>query len=210
MRHIAETYYQNLTECMNGVRVTLADERAIPFCEAVALACTWILELQETKRKIMFVGNGASAAISSHMAADFSKNVGMRAMAFNDSALLTAVANDYGYERVFQRPIETFADDGDMLFAISSSGTSPNISRAAQTAQNKKCRVITLTGFETNNPLSGMGDLNFYVPSPTYGCVEVVHHSICHCIIDTLVKASKTEASLSPKEPEVKKAAVDE
>jgi len=80
-----------------------------------------------------------------------------------------------------------FADAGDVLIAISSSGRSENILRGVAAARAKGCAVITLSGFESGNPLSTLGDVNFYVPSKAYGPVEVLHHSICHCILDTLM-----------------------
>ena len=109
-------------------------------------------------------------------------------MAFNDSALLTCVSNDYGYEHVFEKPVEMFADTGDLLIAISSSGKSQNILRAVGAARLKNAKMITLSGFDEDNPLRSMGDLNFYVPSPSYGPVEVVHHSICHCLLDVVIR----------------------
>ena len=136
----------------------------------------------------MFIGNGASAAISSHIATDFLKNGRIRAIAFNDSTLLTCISNDIGYEHVFEKPIEMFADEGDVLFAISSSGRSENVLRGVRAARTRKCRVITLSGFDSDNPLFLLGDINFYVPAQSYGPVEIIHHSICHCILDVIMK----------------------
>jgi D-sedoheptulose 7-phosphate isomerase len=135
----------------------------------------------------MFIGNGASVAISSHMATDCWKNGGIRAVAFNDGSLLTCISNDYGYKYVFEKPIEMFADNGDILIAISSSGKSENILKGVHTAKSKECNVITLSGFKDDNPLSVMGDYNFYVPSQEYGPVEIIHHSICHSILDSII-----------------------
>jgi len=112
----------------------------------------------------MFIGNGASAAIGSHQALDYWKNGGMRAVTFNDLALLTAVSNDFSYAEVFEKPIEMFADAGDILLAISSSGRSENILRGADAARKQGCRVITFSGFRPDNPLRSRGELNFYVP----------------------------------------------
>jgi len=81
-----------------------------------------------------------------------------------------------------------FADEGDMLVAISSSGKSENIHRGVEAARLRKCKVITLSGFEGDNHLSSLGDFNFYVPAREYGPVEVIHHSICHCILDVIMK----------------------
>jgi D-sedoheptulose 7-phosphate isomerase len=144
----------------------------------------YLRELGGGNGKIMLVGNGASASIASHMATDFWRNSGIRAMAFNDSSLLTCVSNDFSFEEVFQKPVEMFADRGDVLVCISSSGESANILAAAEAGRKKSCRVITLTGFKADNALRKMGDLNFHVPSPRYGPVEVLHTYILHCVND--------------------------
>ena len=138
------------------------------------------------KGKIIFIGNGASASISSHMAVDFWKNARIKAMAFNDAVLLTCISNDFGYDQVFARPIDVFAHPGDILFAISSSGSSRNIIEAVRAARRRKVKIITFSGFLQNNPLSKLGDLNFYVPASRYGLVEVIHHSLCHYILNLL------------------------
>ena len=137
--------------------------------------------------KVMFIGNGASAAIGSHQALDYWKNGGMRAVTFNDLALLTAVSNDFSYPEVFEKPIEMFADPGDVLMAISSSGGSENILRGAAAATKCGCHVITLSGRRPDNPLRVLGELNFYVPSMSYGHVEVGHLAISHTLLDTIM-----------------------
>ncbi|MFA5100157.1 MAG: SIS domain-containing protein, partial [Candidatus Omnitrophota bacterium] len=136
-----------------------------------------------------------SASISSHMAADFWKNGGIKAVAFNDAVLLSCVSNDFGYKHVFEKPVGMFAEARDILIAISSSGKSENILAAVQMARKRGCKVITLSGFAENNPLRSSGDVNFYVPYSAYGPVEVVHHSICHCILDTIVSVREKEPS---------------
>lgn len=121
------------------------------------------------------------------MSCDFSKNARVRAIAFNDTALLTSISNDIGYEAVFEKPIERFADAGDILFAISSSGASANIINGVRAAYQKDCFVITLSGFQENNPLRSLGHMNYYVQQISYGPVEILHHSICHCILDSII-----------------------
>ena len=187
MHQIAEKYYQNLAQTLTAIQFSDAQGAAFDFCDGIARAGELILTLAAAGRKMMFIGNGASAAISSHMAADYSKNGGIRAMAFNDIALLTAVSNDLGYQHVFARPIDLFAETGDVLVAISSSGRSENILQGVQAARQKTCTIVTLSGFTPDNPLRALGDVNFYVPSPHYGLVEIIHHSICHCILDVLM-----------------------
>ena len=187
MKRLAEEYYKNLLTLLGTVKAADKNRIAIDFYEGIEKACKMVLSCNASGNKLMFVGNGASAAISSHMSTDFWKTGGIRAVAFNDSSLLTCIGNDYGYEHVFEKPVEMFADKGDTLIAVSSSGRSENILRAVRAALSKGCYAITLSGFEPDNPLSFLGDINFYVPVSAYGPVEVTHHSICHCILDTIV-----------------------
>lgn len=134
--------------------------------------------------KIMFIGNGGSAAIASHQAVDYWKNGGLRAMAFNDASLLTCISNDHGYAEVFSRPITMFATPGDVLIAISSSGKSENILNGVAAARRRGCHVITLSGFLPDNPLRQAGDTNFYIEAQSYGFVEVAHLLILHAVLD--------------------------
>jgi D-sedoheptulose 7-phosphate isomerase len=135
-------------------------------------------------RKLIFIGNGGSAGIASHLAIDFSKNGGLRALAFNDASALTCLGNDLGYEHVFAKQLDFHAWPGDALMAISSSGASPNILAGVATARTRSCTVITFSGFSENNPLRRTGDLNFYVRSRAYGFVEIAHLALCHAILD--------------------------
>jgi D-sedoheptulose 7-phosphate isomerase len=194
MHIAAKNYYKNLLSLINSIRVTNKEGHELVFNEGIELAAKLIISKKDSGHKLIFIGNGASAAISSHMATDFWKNGGIRALAFNDSSLLTCVSNDYGYEHVFERPIEMFANPGDLLIAISSSGKSENILRGVTASKLKRCNVVTLSGFKGDNPLCSMGDFNFYVPSHSYGPVEIIHHSICHCILDMIMKVSDHEA----------------
>jgi len=171
----------DMVECTDGHGVT------IDFANSMAGACTVVRNVASSGGKVLFIGNGGSAAISSHMAIDFWKNGGIRAMAFNDASLLTCIGNDFGYAHVFEKPIEMFADKGDVLFAISSSGRSENILNGVRAAVSRGVRVITLSGFQSDNPLRAMGEVNFYVPALHYGHVEVIHQYICHCVLDIIM-----------------------
>ncbi|MBI4064360.1 MAG: SIS domain-containing protein [Elusimicrobia bacterium] len=142
-------------------------------------------------KKFCFIGNGGSAAIASHQATDFFKNGQVRAMAFNDSSLLTCLSNDYNYAEIFSRQIERMAEPGDILFAISSSGRSPNILNGVDAAKKIGCHVVTLSGFDEDNPLRRLGKINFYVPSHSYAHVENAHLLICHTLLDALIAARK-------------------
>lgn len=188
MHSFVEKYYGEVKRLMDSVEATGKISGKAGFHEAVLAAAKFIKKRTAVGSKLIFIGNGASAAISSHQAADFWKNGGMRAIAFNDASLLTCVSNDIGYAHVFEKPVEMFADKGDVLVAISSSGRSENIIKAARAARAKGCPVITLSGFSPKNPLRGLGELNFYVPSAYYGHVEILHHSICHCILELIIE----------------------
>jgi D-sedoheptulose 7-phosphate isomerase len=190
-----ENYYKTLSLLFNSIKVTDKDGDEIDFFRGIEKICSLIQLKADSGGKLMFIGNGASASISSHMATDCWKNGGIRAVAFNDSSLLTCISNDYGYKHVFEKPIEMFADSGDILFAISSSGKSENILKGVHAAKSKECNVITLSGFKDDNPLSATGDYNFYVPSQEYGPVEIVHHSICHSILDAIISHRRTQTN---------------
>ena len=180
-------------KAFNDLSATNADGLSMPLNAALAEAAALIVERTNAKGKVIFVGNGGSAGIASHQAVDFWKNGGIRALAFNDSSLLTCLGNDYGYEFVFEKSIDMFADKGDILIAISSSGKSENILRGARSARKKGCKIVTLSGFKEDNPLSSMGDFNFYVPAQSYGPVEIIHHSICHCLLDVIINHRQTQ-----------------
>lgn len=144
---------------------------------------------RQDRSRFFFVGNGGSAAIASHMAADWLKTAGVAAMNFNDPAQVTCIANDIGYDQVFAKPLLLHGKPGDVLFAISSSGRSRSITAAAEAAVMLRMRTVTLSGFDPDNPLRKLGDVNFHVPSDRYGIVEVAHHAICHSILDAVVAA---------------------
>jgi D-sedoheptulose 7-phosphate isomerase len=177
-------YQKTFLDAIQTTKVFDKSGQEISFDNAVQQIVDMLLRLENEDKKLMLVGNGGSAGITSHMALDFWKNGGIKATAFNDSSLLTAVANDYSFEEVFSKPIEIFANSGDMLFAISSSGNSKNIANAAKAATEKHCEVITFSGFSLDNSLLKLGDFNFYVASNSYGMVETAHAYIIHCLLD--------------------------
>ncbi len=136
---------------------------------------------------IFLIGNGGSSAVAEHMAFDFTKNAGLRAVAISGSPMLTALSNDYGYEKVFQEALNSYAKKNDILIAISSGGKSPNILNACAAVKKKELKIITLSGFEPDNPLRRMGDINFWVDSKAYGFLEIFHNLILHYINDSII-----------------------
>jgi D-sedoheptulose 7-phosphate isomerase len=179
-------YFHTLADLLSSTDVTSANGARMDFDQAVNWAMNRARAVHAAGNKLIFVGNGGSAAIASHMATDYSKNGGVRSLALNDSSMLTCLGNDLGYERVFAKQIELHARTGDLLIAISSSGGSPNILNAVDAARATGCNVITLSGFKPDNPLRGKGEVNFYISSDRYGFVEIGHLTICHAILDFL------------------------
>jgi D-sedoheptulose 7-phosphate isomerase len=134
--------------------------------------------------KIIFVGNGGAASTASHLAVDFSL-AGLRAIALNDSCALTSHANDFGVEAMFSKQLELLGiDEPDILVAMSCSGKSLNVIRAIQYARGEDMEVVTFSGFEHDNPMRKMGDLNFYTPAHEYGFVQMAHLGILHAAVD--------------------------
>ena len=113
--------------------------------------------------------------MASHGAVDFSKQGKVRAICFNESNLLTAFSNDWGYENWVWRALEIYADQGDIAVLISSSGKSPNLVKAAEWCRSRDMEVVTFTGFAPDNPLKALGTLNFWVNSRAYNVIENVH-----------------------------------
>ncbi len=179
-----EAYFRTLGGI--GERILASDREGAPL--ALADATARFLEsaarAKREKARVFFVGNGGSAGICSHMATDWLRNGGFSAVSLNDGAALTCLANDLGFERVFEKQLEMHGRAGDLLIAISSSGNSPNILRAVEAARAAGMRVVTLSGFKPDNKLRRLGDVNFYVPNERYGFVEISHLSICHAVLD--------------------------
>jgi D-sedoheptulose 7-phosphate isomerase len=137
--------------------------------------------------KIIIVGNGGSAAIASHVSVDFTKAAGMRSICFNESSLITCFANDYGYENWVARALEFHADKNDMVFLISSSGSSKNITNGAIQAKEMGLPIVTLSGFSSENELRTLGNVNLWVNSTQYNVVEIVHQTWILSIIDYVI-----------------------
>jgi D-sedoheptulose 7-phosphate isomerase len=147
-----------------------------------------ISKTKSNNNKIIIVGNGGSAAMASHVAVDFTKAAGIRAINFNEADLITCFANDYGYENWVAQALGNYADSGDMAILISSSGESQNIISAAYKAKEMGLSVITVSGFLSDNPLRALGDLNLWVDSTEYNIVEMTHHIWLVAIIDYLIE----------------------
>src|SRR5436853_3291861 len=123
---------QWLTTYFDGYKKVLLDPAI--FAQLIEFK-NLILAAHHKGKKTIFAGNGGSAAMSSHAAVDFTKTAGVRAINFNEADLITCLANDYGYENWIEKALENYADPGDVIVLISSSGSSPNMVKAGQFAK---------------------------------------------------------------------------
>ena len=147
-------------------------------------------------KKILVFGNGGSAAIASHFTVDLTKNARVRATNYNEADLITCLSNDYGYDQWVSKAIELYMDKGDLVFFISSSGVSKNMINAVKIAKKKKARkIVSFTGFNTNNPLKKKSDLNFWVNSRAYNHVENIHQIWLLSLVDLIIGKSEYSAN---------------
>ena len=143
--------------------------------------------------KIIFFGNGGSASDSQHLCAEFvgryKKNRDpLAAISLNtDTSILTAVANDMGYEKVFERQIQALANKEDVLFAISTSGKSKNVINAVLAGKKKGIKIISLTG-KNDSKLSSLSDVSIKVPSYKVNHIQEMHILIGHFICEMVEK----------------------
>jgi len=189
-------YCDNLSQLLRRVSVTRRSGVPVDRDEGALEVVEFVVDARHAERKVMAIGNGGSATIASHLVNDLTKSVGVRAKVFTDISLLTAISNDEGYEFGYEQQVAQWAEPGDVLFAISSSGRSVNILRAAQHAAGRGVRVVTLSGFDPDNVLRRHGVLNFHVPSHDYGPVELSHGVIAHYLTDVASAVVACEPNL--------------
>lgn len=184
-----QEYIERLAHCLQATQLYDRDGNSYrEYEEIMQKLVDAFSTIKQAGKHVFFIGNGGSAAIASHMTADFMKNGGMRTYGLYENSVTTCMGNDYGYEFIFSQPLKRLAEEGDLLVAVSSSGNSPNIVNAIQTAIDKKMQVITLSGFENNNHIIHMGNYNIHVPVKHYGIVESIHNLILQQIVDTLLE----------------------
>lgn len=152
-------------------------QRAVGLCEASLRA----------GGKLLFCGNGGSAADAQHWAGElvsrfYYDRPGLAAIALTtDSSILTAIGNDYGYDYTFARQVEALGRAGDVLVAISTSGNSPNVVRAAEAAQARGMSVIAFTG-RNGGTLAPMGEVAFRMPSDETPRIQEGHEFVGHLL----------------------------
>ena len=166
-------YNKSIFELLNNFNTELIDQ-------SVSL----INECKRNDGKVYIVGNGGSSSIASHVSVDFTKVAGIPSFTFNNANLITCFANDYGHDNWVSAAIKAYTNKNDILILISSSGTSKNIINAAKYCNESKLPVITFSGFDSNNILSKLGNINIHVDSDKYNFIEMAHHIILLSIVD--------------------------
>ena len=182
----ASTYLDELSRLVSAMEIKTGEGKKLSLDEGAEMALDLIRETKRGNAKAVVVGNGGSAAIASHMQNDLCKAVRMRSLVFTEQSLLTALANDDGYQTAYETLMNLWAEPDDLLIAISSSGQSENILRCARAARKAGSRIITFSGFAADNPLRSLGDVNFYIPSRSYGHVELAHAALSQFLTDVL------------------------
>ena len=154
-------------------------------------------EALKNGHKILLCGNGGSAADAQHIAAELSgryksERRGLAGIALTtDTSVLTAVGNDYGFDRIFDRQVEALAREGDVLIGISTSGHSKNVVRALSLARNMGCRTIGLSGRD-GGVMNEFCDINIVVPSDDTPRIQEMHIMIGHIICQAIDVWSQT------------------
>jgi len=150
-----------------------------------------ILETKTAKGKVVFAGNGASAAIASHVALDFTKQADVRSVTFHDSALITAFVNDFGGDFWLSKACDMYVEPDDLAIFISVSGESPNVVNAANELSKRGIETISFTGKAKDNSLGKASVMNFWVDSDAYNIVECIHMIWITTVIDMIIGKSE-------------------
>jgi D-sedoheptulose 7-phosphate isomerase len=189
---IARMVNEHIAESIRVKQVFLEDESRMAQLSRVAAMC---IDVYRHENKILIAGNGGSAADAQHFAGEmvsrfYFDRPGLPAIALTtDTSILTAIGNDYGYERLFSRQVEAHGRPGDLFVGISTSGNSPNVLLAAEIARKLGLKVVGLTG-DGGGKLAGLCDECICVPSKSTPRIQESHlileHILCACVEEAL------------------------
>lgn len=170
------------------------------YMETIIEVSRLIADTMNRGSKLLLFGNGGSACDASHIAAEFINRFQRERPAFpaialnTDMAVLTSIANDYDYSTIFERQLKALAQEGDVVIAISTSGNSPNVIKAVETAARKGLKVVALTGAK-GDKLASMSDYVFAVPSNDTARVQETHitlgHVLCQMVEEILFESHR-------------------
>lgn len=175
-------------------------ENLIEFEDIIQIFSKKIFTTLDNGNKLLFCGNGGSAAESQHMAAEYCATLnhhnprkGFKAMALSvDTSFITAWSNDFGFDGIFARQIETLGEENDLLICYSTSGSSKNIIEAALEAKRKKMTVLSFTGNSKNNKLAEISSSSFLAPSSKTAFIQELHtivgHEVCLAVEQLMLR----------------------
>ena len=184
LKSISEIYFRNYFSKIKS-SLDLIEFRKL---EEIA---NLIRKITKLGNKVIVVGNGGSASIASHLTVDFINAAKIKAINFNEPSIITCFSNDYGYENWVAKALDCYADAGDVVILISSSGQSNNMLIGANKAKSINANIITLSGFLEDNPLRKLGFVNLWVDSKEYNIVEMTHHIWLLAIVDYIIVKNK-------------------
>jgi D-sedoheptulose 7-phosphate isomerase len=179
-----EPIYDYLRQSRDVVQAALDDR---DFCNAVAAIVDVTANALASGHKLLIAGNGGSAGDAQHIAGEFLSRLHfdrapMAALALTtDSSVLTAIGNDYGYDRVFERQIRGLGNPGDVFVALSTSGRSPNILRAIEAARDRRLAVVGMTG-RSGDDMRRACDICLLAPSASTPLIQQVHIIVGHIV----------------------------
>ena len=174
------------------IQVAKASASLLP--DAINEGCTAVTEAVKAGNKVLLFGNGGSAADAQHIAAEFvgrfvKERSSLPAIALTtDTSARTAIANDYGYDRVFERQVEGLAVAGDVLIGLSTSGNSPNVIKGLLAGRAKGCKTIGFSGRD-GGEMNNCCDINIIIPSEITARIQEMHILIGHIICGAVDKA---------------------
>ena len=185
MEKIIEEHLRKSVELKTKI---LNDSSLLTMIKKVSLA---IIEAYRNKKKLILFGNGGSAADAQHIAAELVNRFELERIALpaialtTDTSILTSIANDYDYSKIFARQAEALAEEGDVVIGISTSGTSLSVIKGIEVAKEKRAKTIGLTG-KNGDKLAKIVDLVLKVPSNDTPIIQEAHitilHIICHLV----------------------------
>jgi len=180
----SNNYFRSFTKGLKDSKFSILSKN-VPSEEFLIHITEKISLCSKNKGRLFLIGNGASAAFSNHMALDWSKNGKIPAFSLSDSALVTALGNDYEYKLIFVKFLEIYNfNKNDFLITTSSSGNSPNIIEAILYAKNLSSNILAFSGLKPDNKSLINTVYSIYTPFKTYGMVECAHQYFHHLILD--------------------------
>ena len=197
MENLTESYIlSQISEAQRVMSSMIADERLQKTLSSAATAC---IACMKNGGKILLAGNGGSAADAQHIAGEFVSRFafdrpGLSAVALTtDTSILTAIGNDYGYEKLFERQVQAHGREGDVFIGYSTSGKSPNVLRAFEEARRLRIKTIGMTG-NRGGPMKELCDFLLEVPSVEVPKIQEGHlvlgHILCGLVENALFRKS--------------------